>query len=254
MNKNMKHFKTYAAFVNESLNEGTVNMTNLKKDISKLTDMLQDERMFGDPDIKAIVKLLKADKLEDAATEFLSSFADQDGGEGKLDWEGWQGDVEDTFSEYVNESTLNEGNWKIGQVVKYTIPGTSNKTKSGKITDFETIEQRDGEMDFAIIDGMQIPFTNLSESILNEMRTRKIALPKNRATLTNRILKNDPWRSGKSIADLVDKNWDDIVKIANEFTEYKEFVAELSERSYVITLTDKLHLDPSHFVFSVFKK
>jgi hypothetical protein len=164
----MKNFKTYAAFVNDSLNEGTVNMTNLKKDISKLTDMLQDEMMFGDPDTKAIVKLLKADKLEDAATEFLSSFADQDGGEGNLDWESWQGDVEDNFSEYVNESTLNEGKWKIGQVVKYTIPGTSNKTKSGKITDFETIEQRDGEMDFAIIDGMQIPFTNLSESILNE--------------------------------------------------------------------------------------
>jgi hypothetical protein len=93
--------KKKLTFVGESVNEGKVNMGRLKKDISKLTDMLQDEMMFGNPDVKAIVKLLKADKLSDAAYEFLSSFADQDGGEGKVNWESWQEDVEDTFAEYV---------------------------------------------------------------------------------------------------------------------------------------------------------
>jgi len=92
----------------EEVNEGAVVLAKLKKDIIYLTDMMEDERMYGDPDMKEIVKLLKANKLEDAATEFLSSFADQDGGEGNIDWGGVQGDVEQSFSEYVTESLINE--------------------------------------------------------------------------------------------------------------------------------------------------
>jgi len=92
----------------EEVNEGAVVLAKLKKDIIYLTDMMEDERMYGDPDMKEIVKLLKANKLEDAATEFLSSFADQDGGEGNIDWGGVQSDVEQSFSEYVTESLINE--------------------------------------------------------------------------------------------------------------------------------------------------
>ena len=100
--------KMHPEVEDEELKEGKVNLKELQNDFSRIMSNLEEERMYGDPDMKAVIKLLKADKLEDAATEFLSSFADQDGGEGRIDWEAYQSDVEDAFSVYVNESKINE--------------------------------------------------------------------------------------------------------------------------------------------------
>jgi len=100
--------KMHPEVEDEELKEGKVNLKELQNDFSRIMSNLEEERMYGDPDMKAVIKLLKADKLEDAATEFLSSFADQDGGEGRIDWEAYQSDVEDAFSVYVNEAAVNE--------------------------------------------------------------------------------------------------------------------------------------------------
>jgi hypothetical protein len=100
--------KMHPEVEDEDLKEGKVNLKELQKDFSNIMSNLEEEGMYGDPDMKAIVKLLKADKLEDAATEFLSSFSDQDGGEGRIDHDAYQHDVEDTFSVYVKESLVNE--------------------------------------------------------------------------------------------------------------------------------------------------
>ena len=61
---------------------------------------------------------------------------------------------------YVMES-VNESKFKKGQTVKYIVPGTSDKMKTGKITDFESTRDED----FAVIDGKTIPFSHISESV-----------------------------------------------------------------------------------------
>ena len=61
----------------------------------------------------------------------------------------------------LSESVITEGKFKKGQTVKYIVPGTSNKMKSGKITDFKSTRDED----FAVIDGKTISFSNISESV-----------------------------------------------------------------------------------------
>ena len=60
----------------------------------------------------------------------------------------------------VKES-VNEAKFKKGQYVKYIVPGTSDKIKRGKITDFESTRDED----FAVIDGKTISFSHISESV-----------------------------------------------------------------------------------------
>jgi len=55
--------------------------------------------------------------------------------------------------------TINESKFKKGQTVKYIVPGTSDKMKSGKITDFESTRDED----FAVIGGKYISFSHISE-------------------------------------------------------------------------------------------
>jgi cytidyltransferase-like protein len=59
----------------------------------------------------------------------------------------------------ANES-VNEGKYKLNQEVKYIVPGTTDEMETGKITGFE--DTRDEQ--FAIIDGKNVPFKNISEA------------------------------------------------------------------------------------------
>jgi len=59
------------------------------------------------------------------------------------------------------KESVNEGKFKKGQYVKYIVPGTSDKIKRGKITDFESTRDED----FAVIDGKTISFSHISESV-----------------------------------------------------------------------------------------
>ena len=61
----------------------------------------------------------------------------------------------------IFDESLNEAKFKKGQTVKYIVPGTSDKMKSGKITDFKSTRDED----FAIIDGKTISFSHISESL-----------------------------------------------------------------------------------------
>ena len=59
------------------------------------------------------------------------------------------------------EESVNEVKFKKGQTVKYIVPGTSDKMKTGKITGFESTRNED----FAVIDGKTISFSHISESV-----------------------------------------------------------------------------------------
>lgn len=61
----------------------------------------------------------------------------------------------------IFDESLNEAKFKKGQTVKYIVPGTSDKMKSGKITDFKSTRDED----FAVIDGKTISFSHISESL-----------------------------------------------------------------------------------------
>ena len=80
--------------------------------------------------------------------------------------------VKNFIKDFVSESVITEGKFKKGQTVKYIVPGTSNKMKSGKITDFKSTRDED----FAVIDGKTISFSNISES--EELNEAKVKLPK----------------------------------------------------------------------------
>jgi hypothetical protein len=69
--------------------------------------------------------------------------------------------IDYTMEEMGLAESVNEGKFKKGQTVKYIVPGTSNKMKSGKITDFKSTRDED----FAVIDGKTISFSNISESV-----------------------------------------------------------------------------------------
>ena len=71
----------------------------------------------------------------------------------------WEYDL-DNESLYIYES-VNESKFKKGQTVKYIVPGTSDKMKTGKITGFESTRDED----FAVIDGKTISFSHISESV-----------------------------------------------------------------------------------------
>ena len=68
---------------------------------------------------------------------------------------------DDTLFNETQKESLNEAKFKKGQTVKYIVPGTSDKMKSGKITDFKSTRDED----FAVIDGKTISFSHISESL-----------------------------------------------------------------------------------------
>jgi len=65
------------------------------------------------------------------------------------------------YAKAFAKATGNEAKFKKGQTVKYIVPGTSDKMKTGKITGFESTRDED----FAVIDGKTISFSHISESV-----------------------------------------------------------------------------------------
>ncbi|GJQ43902.1 MAG: hypothetical protein JETCAE03_34000 [Ignavibacteriaceae bacterium] len=82
------------------------------------------------------------------------------GGPFKAQWFDVLNSKSDTLQNIIKQYAMTNEEFKKGQTVKYIVPGTTNKMKTGKITGFESTRTED----FAIIDGKTIPFKNLSEA------------------------------------------------------------------------------------------
>jgi len=80
--------------------------------------------------------------------------------------------IEEDPGKYGLKESVNESKFKKGQTVKYIVPGTSDKMKTGKITGFESTRDED----FAVIDGKTISFSHISESV-NEDHIDTISEP-----------------------------------------------------------------------------
>ena len=94
------------AGIASSVTKNKWNQKKFDESVERLFPYLEEQGLYGDPNLKAVEELLKANKLADAAEEFLNGFADQDGGEGNVDWGGLMDDVMAEFSNQVSLSNL----------------------------------------------------------------------------------------------------------------------------------------------------
>jgi hypothetical protein len=90
---------------------------------------------------------------------------------------------------------------------------------------------------------------NFEELELNEAaKLKKVSLPAKHSTVTNKILKTNPWKFGKEIADMVEQNWNDIINTAKNVQYQHQLVDELKKKDYIIEMAEKHSLDVGHFV------
>ena len=94
------------AGITSPINESNWNQAEFDKSVSKLITYVEDQGLYGDPDVKEVERLLKANKLQDAAEMFLTSFTDKDGGEGNVNFVELVDDVMEEFSDQVSLSNL----------------------------------------------------------------------------------------------------------------------------------------------------
>ena len=140
--------------------------------------------------------------------------------------------------------SVNEANFKVGQRVKYIVPGTSNKMKKGKIEDFKSTSTEE----FAVIDGVNVPFSNISESV-NEEIHKTIAIEDSilqgiaeyLETTKGKLFKviNYDKRAAKDLSDLAKHlkpildNWDEYGKVEEKLTQtFGDYLKDLGERFY----------------------
>lgn len=94
------------------------------------------------------------------------------GGPFKTVWHDHLNNKEDSLANIIKQYTMtNEAQFKKGQVVKYIVPGTTDKIKTGKITGFKSTRTED----FAVIGGKTIPFSHLSEAASFKKQPRFVA-------------------------------------------------------------------------------
>ena len=94
------------AGITSPVNENTFDQKEFDESVRRLFQMMEENGVYGDPDVKEVERLLKANKLEDAADEFLNDWSDQDGGEVDLDYDGLKDDIMAEFSNLVSLSNL----------------------------------------------------------------------------------------------------------------------------------------------------
>lgn len=95
--------------------ENTFDQKKFDESIRRLFQMMEDDyRAYGDPDLDEVERLLKANKLEDAADLFLENWSDQDGGEVDFDYNDLKDDVMAEFSDQVSLSDLKEVAYALG--------------------------------------------------------------------------------------------------------------------------------------------
>ena len=88
------------------MTENKWDQKEFDESVRRLVTMMADEGVYGDPNIEDVERLLKANRLEDAADEFLNDWSDQDGGEVDLDYNGLKDDIMAEFSNQVSLSNL----------------------------------------------------------------------------------------------------------------------------------------------------
>jgi hypothetical protein len=92
------------------------------------------------------------------------------------------------------------------------------------------------------------------ESEMNEgHRPAKVKIPTNASTVIKKIQKENPFKRGKEIADMIEENWSDIIETSKGTEDQRIFREELSKKEYVIDLCKKLNLDDFYFVGQIMK-
>jgi hypothetical protein len=102
------------AGITSPMTENKWDQKEFDESVRRLVTMMADQGVYGDPNIEDVERLLKANRLEDAADEFLNDWSDQDGGEVDLDYDGLKDDIMAEFSNQVSLSNLKEVAYALG--------------------------------------------------------------------------------------------------------------------------------------------
>ena len=91
------------------------------------------------------------------------------------------------------------------------------------------------------------------EGVNEGHRPAKVKIPANVATVTKKIQKENPFKRGQEISDMIEANWADIIETAKNADDQEILRDELSKKEYVIDLCKKLNLDDFYFVGQIMK-
>ena len=156
--KNIKTFrKVRASILNEKLKSKKPNDT-ITIDVDMNIDWPVDK--YAQEAFKKYKLKVKPNRATDVSFDVTGKKQDIIDYLGSEYYEWDDEDIRDIYPELL-EASVDESKFKKGQTVKYIVPGTSDKMKTGKITGFESTRDED----FAIIDGKTISFSHISESV-----------------------------------------------------------------------------------------
>ena len=93
----------------------------------------------------------------------------------------------------------------------------------------------------------------LNENLNEAKKTKKLSIPSKMTTVINKIEKANPWTNGKRIAEVFEKNWDDIIETSKSLQYQHEFINALAKKDYMIELSKKLVLDIGHMLGTITK-
>lgn len=185
-----------------------------------------------------------------------------------------------TFEEFLNEASRNKrGNNKINflkdstsdvdhiRLVKWMGKNIDSnkyyfeksKTVGYWILDVEKLSERELKDLLGYLESEKYKFGTqiwlpAYESEMNEgHRPAKVKIPTNASTVIKKIQKENPFKRGKEISDMIEANWSDIIETSKGTADQEIFRDELSKKEYVIDLCKKLNLDDFYFVGQIMK-
>jgi len=185
-----------------------------------------------------------------------------------------------TFEEFLNEASKNKrGNNKINflkdstsdvdhtRLVKWMGKNIDSnkyyfeksKTVGYWILDVEKLSERELKDLLGYLEsekykfGTQIWLPAYGSEMNEGHRPAKVKIPTNASTVIKKIQKENPFKRGKEIADMIEENWSDIIETSKGTANQEIFRDELSKKEYVIDLCDKLNLDDFYFVGQIMK-
>ena len=80
-----------------------------------------------------------------------------------------------------------------------------------------------------------------------------VKVPANASTVTNKVMKENPWRRGKEISEMITQNWTDIASTANGAANKQDFTAKFTAKPYVKEICKQLSLADQYFTSKVIK-
>jgi len=185
-----------------------------------------------------------------------------------------------TFEEFLNEASKNKrGNNKINflkdstsdvdhtRLVKWMGKNIDSnkyyfeksKTVGYWILDVEKLSERELKDLLGYLEsekykfGTQIWLPAYGSEMNEGHRPAKVKIPTNASTVIKKIQKENPFKRGKEIADMIEENWSDIIETSKGTANQEIFRDELSKKEYVIDLCKKLNLDDFYFVGQIMK-